>query len=74
MKETKEKQEGKMAFLKAMLNAIGKIWSFATKAIGFTVVVTIALFVLTVFMPDNVLKALDIVRNLLMEVGIVGFG
>ena len=73
-KDTKEKKEGNVAFLKVMVNAVSKLWSFMTKTLGIVFIAAFTLLILAIAMPDNVIKVIDIVRNLFMEVGIVGFG
>lgn len=76
--ENKIKEETDMAFIqemtKAIIKATGKIWSFATTMALITVLASFVFFALTIAMPDNVLKALDIAMGLLKEVGIVGTG
>jgi hypothetical protein len=52
-----------MAFLRALASAISKIWSFAKIITLIVLVFAIAVFILTVFMPDDVLRALDIVTG-----------
>lgn len=52
-----------MAFIRAVAKAIGKIWSFAKIITLFVVVFAMVVFILAVFMPDEVLRALDIVTG-----------
>ena len=63
-----------MAFIQIVLKAIGKIWSFVSVAFLVAVLIAFIFFLLTVFMPDAILRAIDIIKTLLTEVGIVGFG
>ena len=63
-----------MAFFKVMCSAISKLWSFVTKSICIAFLAVFTVLILAIAMPDNVIKVIDIVKNLFMEVGIVGFG
>lgn len=63
-----------MAFIQAMLKAIGKVWSFASKMAMIIAFAMFVIFILTVAMPDNVARAIDITKCWMTEVGIVGSG
>ena len=63
-----------MGVIQLIAKGIGKIWSFATTLILIALVVSLVVFGLTIFMPDAMMRALDIVKGWLMEVGIVGTG
>lgn len=63
-----------MALIQLITKAIGKIWSFVITVFLIAVIVTLVFLLLTVFMPDAVLRAINIIKSLLTEVGIVGFG
>ena len=54
-----------MRLIELIAGGIGKVWSFATSIATICLVGGMALFGLTVFMPDNVLRAIEIVQNLI---------
>ena len=59
---------------KAMVKAIGKVWSFATIMALIATLAAFVIFIITIAMPENVSRALEIVKSFLTEVGIVGSG
>ena len=63
-----------MTLIQIIAKAIGKMWSFVTTILLIAVLVALVFFLLMVFMPDAMLRAIDIIKSLLTEVGIVGFG
>ena len=63
-----------MAFIKIIANAIRRVWSFATAIVFIAVIIAFVVFALTIFMPDQVIGAINIVKGWFTEVGIVGFG
>ena len=76
--ENKIKEETDMVFIKnaakAMVKAIGKVWSFATIMALIATLAAFVIFIITIAMPENVSRALEIVKSFLTEVGIVGSG
>ena len=59
---------------KVMIKAIGKVWSFATTMALITALATFVFFTLAIAMPNNVAKAIEIVKCCVTEVEIVGTG
>ena len=57
-----------MKFLEIISGAIGKVWSFITTLILITFLSALVFFGLTVFMPEQVLNAIEIVTNLISKV------
>lgn len=57
-----------MRVFEIIASGIGKVWSFATSIVTICLVGGIAVFGLTVFMPDNVVKAIEIFTSLLRGV------
>lgn len=54
-----------MRFLGLMAKVIGKIWVFATRTITISIIAFFVLFVFAILMPENVEKAIGIVKGLL---------
>lgn len=59
---------------KVIVKAIGNVWSFATIMAFITALATFILFTLTIVMPENVAKAIEIIKSLGTEVEIVASG
>ena len=55
-----------MKLIEIIAGGIGKVWSFIVALITIGLVGGIGLFGLTVFMPDNVLRAIEIIKNLII--------
>lgn len=53
-----------MRILEVIKNAIAKIWKFSTLLITIVLLMAFVLFVLFVFMPDNVLNAIEIIKGI----------
>ena len=51
--------------LATLLKAIGKLWKFATNTITICLIASIVLFGLSILMPDNALKAVEIIKGLI---------
>ena len=54
-----------MRLIELIAGGIGKVWSFLIALTTISLVCGVALFGLTVFMPDNVLRAIEIIKNLI---------
>lgn len=54
-----------MKFLEFLGKVLGGLWKFTTNIITITLVSAIAIFVITIFMPENVETALEIFKKLL---------
>ena len=54
-----------MKIIEIIANGISKIWGFATSIILMGLVFTATLFGLTVFFPDQVMQAFEIIKNLI---------
>ena len=54
-----------MKIIELLASGIGKIWGFCTTIVLISVVSVIALFVMTVIIPDNVLLAFEIAKKLI---------
>ena len=54
-----------MKFFGNIAKAIDKIWRFCTRLIVIALFMAFILFLLAVIMPDNVLKAVEILKSLL---------
>lgn len=57
-----------MKLIDIISGAIGKVWSFITTIILITFLSALVFFGLTVFMPEQVLGAIEIVTNLINKV------
>lgn len=53
------------SFLRVIVKAIGKIWNFATRILSVAVIAAFIFAILTIFMPDNVLRAVEIFKGLI---------
>lgn len=53
------------ALLGVVVKSIGKIWSFTTRLFLIAFVSAFILIVLTIFMPANVLQAIEIFKGLI---------
>jgi predicted MFS family arabinose efflux permease len=53
------------AFFGVIARAIGKIWDFASRIVSLAVIAVLVIAVLTIFMPDNVLQAIEIFKGLI---------
>lgn len=54
-----------MKLIEIIASAIGKIWSLCSIILVIALLAGIIIFGLTVFMPDNVLRAIDIIKGLI---------
>ena len=54
-----------MKLFEYLLKGIGSVWSFVATIATIGFISAIAFFGLTVFMPDQVLKAIEIIKNLI---------
>lgn len=54
-----------MKFLEIIASAIGRVWSFATTIILISFISAIVFFGFTVFMPEQIINAVNIFKNLL---------
>ena len=54
-----------MRLIEIIAGGIGKVWSFLTSIVTICLVGGMAIFGLTVFYPDSVLRAIDIIKNLI---------
>jgi predicted MFS family arabinose efflux permease len=54
-----------MKFFSIIGKAIAKAWGFCTTIFKICLIASIVMFILTIFMPDNVMKAIEIVRGLI---------
>lgn len=54
-----------MKFFELIAKGIGKVWDFCTRTITIVVLAVVVLFILTVIMPDNMLNAIELVKNLI---------
>lgn len=53
-----------MKFFSVLAGAISKIWKFCTSTITICLIAGLVLFCITIFMPDNTAKAIEIVTKL----------
>lgn len=53
-----------MKFLDLIAKAIGGLWKFVTTTFSLVLISAIAVFVIAIFMPDEVLQAIEIVKGL----------
>ena len=64
-----------MELLMMIVKAIGKLGGFVMLIVGVCILVSVATFFHMIYMPDEVLKAINMVMALFgKEVFIVGFG
>lgn len=54
-----------MRLIEIIAGGIGKVWNFATSVATICLVGGMGIFGLTIFMPDNVLRAIEIVKILI---------
>lgn len=57
-----------MKLIEIISGAIGKVWNFATTILKSGLVFSMAIFVISIFMPDNVLRAIEIAKNLIFKI------
>lgn len=53
-----------MKFLDLIAKVMGGLWKFVTNTFSICLVSAIAVFVIAIFMPDEVLQAIEIVKGL----------
>jgi hypothetical protein len=53
-----------MRLIELIASCIGKVWSFVFSLITICLVAVIMFFGITIFMPDNVVRAIEIFRSL----------
>jgi hypothetical protein len=53
-----------MKFWEVVTSAISKLWKFCTLLVKIGLLMAFALFVLTIFLPDQVLNAIEIVKGI----------
>lgn len=53
-----------MKFLELVTKGIGKVWRFVTSIVMVCLISAVVLFCIAVFMPDNVLKAIEIIKGI----------
>lgn len=53
-----------MKLIELLAKCIGKVWDFCTRIISISLIVAFVLFVLTVFFPNQILGAVEIVKSL----------
>ena len=58
-----------MAVLQIITKAIGKVWSFVTKALLIAVIIAFVFFVAMVIIPDDVLNAIELIKGLIRQGG-----
>lgn len=54
-----------MKFIELISGAISKIWSFLTSVALISFVFALAIFAISIFIPDQVLNSIEIFKNLL---------
>lgn len=57
-----------MKLIEIITGAIGKVCSFAATILKSGLVFSMAIFVISIFMPDNVLRAIEIAKNLIFKI------
>lgn len=55
-----------MKIFEYLLKGIGSVWKFVAKIATIAFISAIAFFGLIVFMPDQVLNAVEIIKNLIL--------
>lgn len=70
MSEEKETKKGsRMTLLDYIAKGILSVWKFTTNIFTILLFVSFLAIILMVFMPDNVIKAIEIIKSIFMQGG-----
>lgn len=70
MNEEKENKKGnRISFLEYIAKGISSIWRFTTNIFTVTLFISFLFIILMVFMPNNVIKAIEIIKSIFMKGG-----